>query len=101
MAARSTDKKAKKLAGAFELPSAEPERSKVPTPAARKFVTAGDAPRPKKPEREAKTERLFLYLPNELDKDFRVLCAMERIKLSDAAVEAIGEWVKRKKKASG
>jgi hypothetical protein len=101
MAPRSTDKKAKKLAGAFALPSAEPKRSRVSEPAARKFVAAGEAPRrPKKAEREAKTERLFLYLPPDLDQAFRVRCAMDRIKLSDAAVEAIGEWVKRRGKGS-
>jgi hypothetical protein len=93
------DKKAKKLAGAFELPQEEPKRSTVPEPAARKFVAAGDAPRQPKEEKEktAKTERLFLYLPPDLDKAFRVQCAMDGLKLSDAAVEAIQEWVNKRK----
>lgn len=99
MAQRSTDKKAKKLAGAFELPQEEPKRSAVPEPAARKFVAAGDAPRQPKEERTAKTERLFLYLPPDLDKAFRVQCAMDGIKLSDAAVEAIQEWMDKRKAA--
>lgn len=99
MAQRSTDKKAKKLAGAFELPSEEPQRSPVPVPEARKFV-AGEPRRPKKEEKPAKTERLFLYLPPDLDKSFRVQCAMDGFKLSDAAVEAIRDWVEKQKKAA-
>lgn len=97
MAQRSKDKKATKLAGAFELPQEEPKRSAVPEPAARKFVAAGDAPRPPKEEKTAKTERLFLYLPPDLDRAFRVQCAMDGLKLSDAAVEAIQEWVSKRR----
>lgn len=49
-------------------------------------------PRAKKEERPAKTERLSLYLPPDLDKSFRVRCASDGFKLSDAAVDAIGAW---------
>ena len=41
MAQRSKDKKATKLAGAFELPQEEPKRSAVPEPAAVAMLLAG------------------------------------------------------------
>jgi hypothetical protein len=99
MAQRSKDKKSK-LAGAFELPVEEPARSPVPEPAARRFVASGEPKRAAaaKEERTAKTERLYLYLPPELDTAFRVECARSKLKLSDAAIEAIGEWVNKRAK---
>lgn len=84
----------KSLVGALTAPKSP--RPAVPERAARAFEEGGTAPAPSRLRRErAAGERLTFHVPEELARELRVTCAAARRSLSDAATEALAEWVKR------
>lgn len=100
MKKKPTRKPTKKeaLEASFELPKA-PARVRVDDKAARELELRA---RPaavgasSKLRRVESGVRLTAYIPAEMHRKLRVLCAEENRSMSDAATEAFGEWLVRK-----
>ncbi len=90
----------KSLASAFT--TSRSVRAPISEDAARSFESAGTVAESSRLRRQQPAgERLTFYIPSDLATQLRIACASERRSMSDAATDALREWVQRHVSGSG